>query len=533
MSHQTLIDASGTTPQFTAPAYISRKPLRTPWKRPDTLTFVILGLVAALSRYIGLGSAVASGTPVFDEKHYVPQGYDMVRSWINPLLGGIESNPGYGLVVHPPLGKRLLALGEFVFGYSPWGWRVMTALCGTLTILAIMALARELSQSWEIAAFAGIIAICDGVLLVSARFGMLDIFQVTFIVAAAWMLACDRNQVIDRFHDHVPGLPAGGWATYGGPRIGFRWWRFGAGIMLGAAMSVKWSGLYYIIFFLIASLVGDVLIRRRYGAPRPWSGMFARDCIPATASLAVLPGALYLWSWRSWFASETAVYRHATETGQVSADSWLRSLPLPDSLINWLYYHFSVLEFHSSLTTSGGHSHPWDSKPWSWLVAGRPVLYLSSTDVDCAVGTCRRMIYLFGTPIIWWLTIPILLWGLWRLIGRRDGRFAVPVVAFAAGFIPWLIGYDRQMYFFYATALVPFTIVLLALALGFVQGRGSVIPWRWLQRLAGGPMRWGTFAVIVYLGAVVAMFAAFSPILYGYLIPEAYYNQLMWLPSWR
>lgn len=106
-------------------------------------------------------------------------------------------------------------------------------------------------------------------------------------------------------------------------------------------------------------------------------------------------------------------------------------------------------------------------------------------------------------------------------------------MAFAAGFIPWLIGYDRQMYFFYATALVPFTIVLLALALGFVQGRGSVIPWRWLQRLAGGPMRWGTFAVIVYLGAVVAMFAAFSPILYGYLIPEAYYNQLMWLPSWR
>lgn len=534
MSQQTLSGTSSSTaPRWIAPGYVARRPIRIPWARPDTLTFVILGLIAAMSRYTGLGSAVASGTPVFDEKHYVPQGYDMVTSWFNVVLGGIESNPGYGLVVHPPLGKRLLALGEFIFGYSPWGWRVMTALFGTLTVLLIMALARELSQSWKVAACAGIIAICDGVLLVSARFGMLDIFQVTFIVAAAWMLARDRNQVVDRFDAFASTPGWTGWASPLGPRIGFRWWRFTAGIMLGAAMAVKWSGMYYVVFFLIASLIGDAVVRKRYAVAHPWATLLRRDLIPAGLSLAVLPGALYLWSWRSWFASETAVYRHALETGQVAADSWLRALPLPDAVINWLYYHFSVLEFHSSLTSSGGHSHPWDSKPWSWLVAGRPVLYLSATDVECAAGTCRRMIYLFGTPIIWWLTIPVLLWALWRLIGRRDGRFAVPVVAFAAGFIPWLIGYDRQMYFFYATALVPFTIVLLALALGLLAGGGGLITWPKFVRLAGGPMRWGTFGIIVYLAAVIAMFVAFSPILYGYLIPDSYYNQLMWLPSWR
>jgi len=29
------------------------------------------------------------------------------------------------------------------------------------------------------------------------------------------------------------------------------------------------------------------------------------------------------------------------------------------------------------------------------------------------------------------------------------------------------------------------------------------------------------------------MFLYFSPILYGFSIPESYYNQLMWLPSWK
>ena len=38
-------------------------------------------------------------------------------------------------------------------------------------------------------------------------------------------------------------------------------------------------------------------------------------------------------------------------------------------------------------------------------------------------------------------------------------------------------------------------------------------------------------AVIVAL--VVAMFIYFSPILYGYAIPESWYQSLMWLPSWR
>ncbi|WP_245974948.1 dolichyl-phosphate-mannose--protein mannosyltransferase [Corynebacterium alimapuense] len=498
------------------------------WTRSDTISTLVIAILAIFTRFVGLSSVVATGTPVFDEKHYVPQAWDMVRSQINPLIGGIESNPGYGLVVHPPLAKQIIAFGEWLFGYSPMGWRFMTALFGAATVVMTMLLVRRIAGTWQVAVFAGLLAVVDGVLLVGSRFGMLDILQVFFIVAAAFALACDHEQMRARIHHaYTEGLLGD---SVFGPRFGFRWWRFIAGVSLGLALGVKWSGLYYIAFFGLMSVFLDLALRRRYGVDRFITGTLVRDVLPALASLVLVPIMLYLWAWRAWFSSETSVYRHALADGTIEASSWLQRLP--ESIAGFIYYHASVLEFHASLTTSGGHSHPWDSKPWSWLAATRPILYFSSTDLECGADQCRRMVYLFGTPAIWWLTVPILAWGIWCLIIRKDRRFLIPIVAFAAGFLPWLAGYDRQMYFFYATALAPFIIALIALTLGQLHGRGRQISPAWIRRLAGGSITWGTMAVIVYLSLAVAMFLYWSPIFYGYLIPENWYQSLMWLPSW-
>mgnify|MGYP001629994807 CR=1 FL=1 len=499
------------------------------WSKADWISTSVVAALALLTRLLDLTGPVSKGTPVFDEKHYVPQAWDMVRSWDNLFIGGIESNPGYGLVVHPPLGKQIIALSEMVFGYSPWGWRLMSALFGVGTVLLTMALARRVSSSWQVATFAGLLAVFDGVLLVSSKFGMLDIFQVFFIVAAAWALARDHNQMRVRLHN---AFIAGNMGNSDfGPRFGFRWWRFSAGIFLGLALSVKWSGLYYIMFFGLLSVFSDLALRRRYRVRRYILGTLVRDTPAALASLVLVPIALYAWTWRAWFSSETAVYRHAKVDGTIEDGSWL--LKLPESIAGWFYYHSSVLEFHASLTSSSGHSHPWDSKPWAWLVAARPILYYSSTDLQCnGTNTCRRMLYLFGTPAIWWLVIPAVLWGLWSLFVRRNRAFLIPLVGFAAGFLPWLAAFDRQMYFFYATAFIPFVIVLISLALGQMIGHGKKISWRWLSSLAGGELRSGTFVAICYMCLVVTMFIYFSPILYGLMITNDWYESIMWLNSW-
>jgi hypothetical protein len=54
-----------------------------------------LTLIAGVVRFVGLDRPTDGGTPVFDEKHYVPQAWQMLRN------GGVEDNPGYELVVHP------------------------------------------------------------------------------------------------------------------------------------------------------------------------------------------------------------------------------------------------------------------------------------------------------------------------------------------------------------------------------------------------------------------------------------------------
>lgn len=512
------------------------RPIRYTWSKADFISTAIIAVLALFTRFIGLTSPVSSGTPVFDEKHYVPQAWDMVKSWDNLLIGGIESNPGYGLVVHPPLAKQIIALSEHMFGYTPMGWRFFTALFGVGVVLLIMDIARQLSNSWQVATFAGFIAVCDGVLLVSSKFGLLDIFQVFFIVGAAWALVRDHNQVRLRMHNAFLGRNKGSslGSSVFGPRIGFRWWRFTAGVMLGLALSVKWNGLYYIFFFGLMSVFGDLALRRRYGVKNYVTGTLLRDTPAALASLVAVPITLYTWSWRAWFASETAVYRHAKSDGTIEDSSWLQLLP--EAVAGWFHYHWSVLQFHSELTTSAGHVHPWDSKPWAWLVSARPILYFSSTGLECgdaAGATCRRMLFIFGTPIIWWLIVPALLWAMWCIFIRKDRRFTVPIVGFAAGFLPWIANMDRQMYFFYAVAFIPFIIVIYGLILGQIVGRGDTVFQRFKSKDHPLNISWGSFAAAIYLAAVLAMFIYFSPILYGYKISDSWYESLMWLPSWK
>ena len=81
----------------------------------------VVAALAGITRFISLGYPTDAGTPIFDEKHYAPQAYQMLFN------SGVEDNPGFGLVVHPPLGKMLIALGEAIFGYSGLGWRFSAA----------------------------------------------------------------------------------------------------------------------------------------------------------------------------------------------------------------------------------------------------------------------------------------------------------------------------------------------------------------------------------------------------------------------
>src|SRR6202790_3293956 len=103
----------------------------------------------------------------------------------------------------------------------------------------------------------------------------------------------------------------------------------------------------------------------------------------------------------------------------------------------------------------------------------RPVLYAieqygpDQHRGDCrAAGGCVKAEMLVGTPALWWLAVPVLLWAAWRAFLRRDWRYAVILVGYCAGWLPWFADIDRQMYFFYAATMAPFLVMAIALTLG-------------------------------------------------------------------
>lgn len=481
--------------------------------RRGWIVTAVVTFIAALTRFINLGALTDHGTPVFDEKHYVPQGWQVVTN------NGVEDNPGFGLVVHPPVGKQMIAFGEWLFGYTPFGWRFTAALAGTLIVLLVVRIARRMSRSTMVGAVAGLLLIADGVSFVTARTALLDVFQVLFVVAAFGALIVDRDQMRERmYHAYVEKRID---ETVWGPRLGVRWWRFGAGVLLGLACGTKWSGLYFIAFFGVMSIAFDIAARRAYGVKRPWAGTALRDLGPALYALVLVPFGVYMASYWAWFSSETGINRHA-EGRQIGYDgSWV-----PNALRSLWYYTSSVYDFHAGLTNSAGNHHPWESKPWSWPMSLRPLLYaIEDKNIPgCGANSCVRAVMLVGTPTIWWLAVPVLLFALWATVVRRDWRYAAGLVGYCAGWLPWFLEIDRQMYFFYAAPMIPFLVMMIAFIIGDFLRKPVANPERKTLRV---------LIVTFYLAAVVTNFVWLYPILTGAAISPFMWNMEMWLPSWR
>ena len=284
------------------------------------ITTIVLTVIGGFTRIWNVGSATDNGTPLFDEKYYAVQAAEVARN------NGVEDNQAYGVVVHPPLGKELIAIGEKLLGYTPTGWRLASVVAGTFVILMMVRVVRRMTRSTLLGGIAGVLIICDGVSYVQARTALLDVFQDVFILAAFCCLVADRDQVRSRLNasisdDFLPvkaRLPGflkiwGVWGERAGIALGARWWRFGCGFFMGLTMAIKYSGVYWIAAFGVLSVIWDITARREIGIRHPVRAVVRRDLFPSLWSLAVIPFATYIASWWGWLFSEDAFPRSGSD----------------------------------------------------------------------------------------------------------------------------------------------------------------------------------------------------------------------------
>ena len=492
----------------------------------------LIVLLAGVLRFYNLAHPNAI---VFDETYYAKDAYSYVHygyelSWTKDAnasfvaghpSGILPDSPEY--VVHPPLGKWMIAAGMAIFGdNNPFGWRVSAAVIGTLSVALIAYAAWLLFRSITVSTIAALLAAVDGLMLVESRLALLDIFQMFWILATFVCLLLDRiharrvlaRNIAEAARQHRGELPPMSW----GPGMGLRLWRVAAGVCAGAAVGVKWNSLFFIAAMGLLTVFWDMNARRIVGLPKWGLTALVRDGIPAFVQMIGVGLLVYLSTWAGWFQSSNAYFRHWAQENPGKGLLWL-----PEDLRSLWEYHASAFKFHSGLSTP----HTYSSQAWQWLILGRPTSYFYESpklgSAGCTVKSCSEAILNIGNPAIWWAFIPAILVGLFVFLLKRDWRFGALLLVFGAGYFPWFMYPTRTMFYFYALSFEPFLILLLAGALGLCLSgaRGSVVR-----------ARVGVTVVVLYLVGVLVLSAYFMPLWTAQVIPYEQWYSHMWFKSW-
>lgn len=498
------------------------------------LVTLSITLLAFAIRFVNLGYP---NKLIFDETYYPKDAWTLwkfgyEREWpeadtVNPKIANGDVNTYLDtaeFVVHPPLGKWIIGIGEQMFGMNSFGWRFSALVFGALLVFMTIRLARRLSRSTLIGGIAGVLLTLDGLAFVMSRIGLLDIFQAFFLVAGVACVVADRDYYRARLADQIEKLGVPDFGGRFGPIIWLRPWRLAAGLMFGLALGVKWNSIFVLASMGVLSVLWDIGARKLAGADwQAWWGLLI-DGIPAFIRMVVVAGIVYVTSWAGWLLTSGGWDR---DWGQNNPDSPL-TIHLGPTWASFIQYHKDIYEFHVGEYIRG-QSHPYDAHPIGWLIMARPIGIDAVNDIAPGVDgcwapegeTCIRVISGMGTPILWWMAFLALFVGILWWIAGRDWRFGAPIVAALSTYLPWFASADRPVFFFYAICIIPFTVIILAMVLGIILGP------------ANGPhRRRGAILVGLAVALVALNFAFIYPVLTDQLMLHSEWLSRMWLRSW-
>ena len=375
---------------------------------------------------------------VFDETYYVKQAWSMLEWGVemrNSSAFGDKPDEAFthgtpnvfnstdgDLVVHGPVGKWVIASGEAIFGGdSSFGWRFAVCVLGTISIFMLGRIARRLLGSSVLGTIAAVLLAFEGHHFVHSRTGLLDLILMFFALGAfgALLLDRDRSRAVlarrmaaaspDRLRDH----------RWLGPSMGWRPWRWVAGLSLGLAAGTKWSGLYFLVVFGLMTVFWDLGARRAVGVRAYGLATVVRDGIPAFFTVVPTVAVTYLVSWWGWFVSDH------------------------------------------------GYNKAWAATHPASMFAEYPKL----SEDGCTVDMCAKVITPIGTPTIWWLGVAAVVILVFQWALRRDWRAGAILAGYAGGYLPWFLVGDRTIFQFYAVAFVPYVVLAVTYVLGMIAGR--------------------------------------------------------------
>lgn len=401
--------------------------------------------------------------PMFDEIHYLPAARRLIdlSSRLNPE--------------HPLVGKQLIAWSMQVFGDNPMGWRVPSALLGSIGLWAMMRAIWWASLSRTATVLFGLLLATDFIWFMMSRIALLDMAMAGFMALAMWQWALAWRNPLGRVRAARLHLML-------------------TGLFLGISLGGKWNGALLVPLpgLLFALNRWEALKGRRTGLLWASSGagpVPGVSLIEAAVWLGVVPVLAY-------FATFLPAFYYKVDPLTV------------DRLISWQEY---MLQLQDSVKKPHNYMSQW----WQWVLNIRPIWFLYEN-----TNGAQRGVLMLGNPFTMLAGLPALGFCLWDGVKRREGqtdRLRLLVVAsyiLLVGF--WAInGKPVQFYYHYMLASC-FLIAALALVLAEWWDLG---------------LRWPAKVTLVLAFGIAI---GFYPIISAAELPRKNsFLDYTWLDSWK
>jgi len=445
---------------------------------------------------------------VFDEIYFGIFGHD-------DLVGVTYFDP------EPPVAKYVIAGGQWVYGfyrhvirgepgsitelgYNTLGWRLGVCVFGSLGVGFMYFLALQIWRNRWFAIAAAFFACFDGLFFVESRIGVIDMIPATLQILALGL-----------FLVHMRARSK--WDSL--LTLGI------CGFAMGLGFAAKWTALAALgiaIVFLVGGPLLSKMGRIQVGSyalevpdqPLP-GGVSGKVYWPAfVGAMIVLPCAVYFASWIPWFFFTSGPYTFQAVGGSGGA------------LGGWWWYQYQIWYYQAHLVAT----HPYASKWYTWPFLIRPVwYYYQSLGGGLAAGILN-----LGNPIIWWASLPALVYCGYDAITNRRWQPALIVFGFLAEWLPFS-QITRILFLYHMFGGLIFMILALAYTLARLQETRAMT-------LRGG--RWVSVVtrtrpgyMVAALAIVFLFFLYFYPIWTGTPIPGAallggFGTGKMWLSSW-
>ena len=382
---------------------------------------------------------------------------------------------------HPPLGKLIQASSILIFGFDPFGWRIMGVIFATLMIALIYLLGKKLLGTWIGGFTAAFLLTFDFMHFTMARMGTADTYLVFFSLASQlFFLIYLKNVLKD------------GWKTNTLPL-------FLAIIFFALGFSTKWLVLYGFAGQLA------ILVVLRLSEVKKMKDRFSEKVYAfLDRPYSVIVGFLLV---------AIAIYFLTYIPDMLAGRTFLDIFGLQGAMF----------EYHSKLTATHAFSSPWFSWPFMFdpLNAGVHVpVWLQVASLPDGI---KSTITLMGNPAVWWVgfaaIITLTIMYVPKIFGKRfqlkNNLPAIFIIVFF--FFQWLpyVLISRVVFIYHFYVNIPFLCLASAFLISKYWGN------KWVKMLA-----------IAYFALVIALFVLFYPVISGMPTSSSTIDGLKWFGGW-